>query len=505
MSTYLSQLIRSFRDLSVLVIGEAMLDRYIEGDISRICQEAPAPVVDVADDRTMPGGAANTAANVASLDASVHLLSAIGDDHEGDLLRDALRTAGVSIDHVVSSPRRRTLAKQRVVSSSQILLRLDQGSTDPLDSETEEELIDHLIDVFGEIDVVIVSDYSYGILTERVRACLKSLLDDQRRLLVVDSKRLDLYRSMKPTAVKPNFAEALRLLNERQPSNEQLRATVMTAHGNRLLEVSGARIAALTLDSEGALIFERNGPMHRTYARPARRGCASGAGDTFLGSLALTLAAGGSPTEAAEVASVAASIVVARHGTSVCSSAELLDQLSAGGKYQSDLHRFAARLNQYRQAGRRIVFTNGCFDILHRGHVALLNRAKALGDILVVGMNADDSIRRLKGPNRPINTLEDRMQVLAALSCIDHIVSFEEETPERLIEMVRPDVFVKGGDYARETLPEAPLVERMGGRVEILPLVQDRSTTGIIQRICEIYAPENGRGLPVTNGDGSHG
>ncbi len=199
--------------------------------------------------------------------------------------------------------------------------------------------------------------------------------------------------------------------------------------------------------------------------------------------MALGLAAGGDTTAAAELASAAASVVVGQEGTVSCSADDLRDQVAAGDKLVSNRARLAELRDAHRRAGRRVVFTNGCFDILHRGHITYLGRAKALGDILIVGVNSDEGIRRLKGPSRPINTLEDRIQVLAALSCVDHVIPFDEDTPCQLIEVVRPDIFVKGGDYTRDRLPEAELVESLGGVVRILPFIADRSTTDIIERI----------------------
>jgi D-beta-D-heptose 7-phosphate kinase / D-beta-D-heptose 1-phosphate adenosyltransferase len=209
----------------------------------------------------------------------------------------------------------------------------------------------------------------------------------------------------------------------------------------------------------------------------------AGAGDTFAVALALGLAAGADGPAAAELAAAAAAVVVGKEGTAVCSADELRRAVGGEQKYIPDRARLAELARAYRAQGRRVVFTNGCFDLLHRGHTTYLGRAKALGDVLIVGLNADASIRRLKGAGRPINTLEDRAQVLAALSCVDHVAPFDEDTPEALIRCVRPHVFVKGGDYAREQLPEAPLVEALGGEVRILPFLEDRSTTGIIDRI----------------------
>jgi D-beta-D-heptose 7-phosphate kinase/D-beta-D-heptose 1-phosphate adenosyltransferase len=219
----------------------------------------------------------------------------------------------------------------------------------------------------------------------------------------------------------------------------------------------------------------------------------SGAGDTYTSALTLALAVGAQGPAAADIASAAASVVVSKDGTSTCTGEELREYLLGHGKYMDDVSRLRDRARSYREQGKRVVFTNGCFDILHRGHVTYLSHAKMLGDVLIVAVNSDASVGRMKGPTRPIVPLEDRLQVLAAMSCVDHVIAFEEDTPVALIDAVRPDVFVKGGDYTRETLPEAPLVESLGGCVEILPFVEDRSTTGIIERIRDAYAHSGGR------------
>jgi D-beta-D-heptose 7-phosphate kinase/D-beta-D-heptose 1-phosphate adenosyltransferase len=242
-------------------------------------------------------------------------------------------------------------------------------------------------------------------------------------------------------------------------------------------------IVVVTIDQDGAVVFERGRHPHSTFTAPIRQACVAGAGDTFTAALALALAAGAPPWQAADLASAAAAVVVGKERTAACMAQELREVLAALGKYVPDLARLAARVEFYRRPGRTVVFTNGCFDILHKGHVNLLHRARALADVLIVGVNSDAGFRRLKGPDRPINSLEDRIQVLAALGCVDHLVPFDEDTPCTLIRALRPEVFVKRGDYTRERLPEAPLVEELGGVVRILPILEDRSTTGLIEKI----------------------
>lgn len=479
----LSQLVNAFEGVSVLVVGEAMLDSYLHGGAARLSREAPVPIVTLSGRSDAPGGAANTAANLRSLGARPALLSVIGDDPEGARLLAALDARVTPADQLIVHPTRLTLAKHRVLADGQMLVRFDQGSTQPIDPGTERMLIDRLSALFVESDAVVVSDYGYGILTPRVVQAIADLQRANPRLLVVDAKHLMAYRHVGVSAVKPNYDEALQLLATRPLNGGTSRADRIEAHGDFILEMTGAHLAAVTLDTEGAIVFERGRPPYRTYARPARHNRAAGAGDTFVSVLALALAVGAHSPAAAELASAAAAVVVGKEGTAACSAVELLEYLSPESKLIASAARLASRVEFYRHQGQRVVFTNGCFDILHSGHITYLNRAKALGDVLIVGLNGDASVRRLKGATRPINPFEDRAQVLAGLSSVDHIVAFDEDTPHELIRVVRPDVYVKGGDYTREMLPEASLVERLGGTVHLLPYVEDRSTSRIIERV----------------------
>ncbi|MEX2536446.1 MAG: D-glycero-beta-D-manno-heptose 1-phosphate adenylyltransferase [Trueperaceae bacterium] len=477
----LLQLIHGFSRLEVLVIGEAMLDTYMHGTSDRLCREAPVPVVSLDERFDQPGGAANSAMNLAALGAHTNYLAVVGPDEEGRRLRSALEAGGLDPSDVVTGVTRQTLSKCRVFAGGQMVARLDRGSTEPLEPATEAALIRRLIDAYERCDMVVVSDYGYGTITPGVIEALSRLQQSAPRPLVVDAKYPERYRRLQVTAVKPNYGEVARLLGLTQRRGD--RVAQLELFEQQLLETTGARIVAATLDEEGALFFERDAPPYRTYAKPMPHIHATGAGDTFTAALALALAAGADTPAAAECASAAARIVVAKDGTTVCNCDDLLGSLIGDEKVLSSGAALATRVEQLRRSEKRIVFTNGCFDILHRGHVTFLSRAKALGDVLIVGINGDAGVRSLKGPERPINPLEDRLQVLSALSCVDHIVPFDEATPVDLLGTVRPDVFVKGGDYSEASLPEAALVKRLGGRVELLPYLDGRSTTGIIERV----------------------
>lgn len=474
--------------LAVLVIGEAMLDCYLHGASGRIAREAPVPIVAVERRVDVPGGAANAAVNARALGARVSFVSVVGDDAEGMVLRAALSARGVDATHVLVEPGRRTLAKHRVLAGSHMLVRYDVGTTGHVARAVETDLIDRVAALFAAHDAVVVSDYAYGILTPRVIAALAARQTQVPRVIVADSKRLGAYRDVGVTAVKPNYEEALRLLGPRATRRPTERASLMMRYGARVLDATGARIAAVTLDTEGALFFTRDRDPYRTYARAVEHSRAAGAGDTFASALALGLAAGADVAGAAEIASAAAAVVVAKDGTATCTLPELRAALSGSDKLAADVPALLGRLEPRRRAAQRVVLTNGCFDILHSGHIAYLNAAKALGDVLVVGLNADAGVRRLKGSGRPINPLEERAQVLAGLSSVDHVVAFDEDTPTELVRAVRPNVFVKGGDYTEDRMPEAAVVRALGGEVRILPFVRDRSTTSVIERVRESLA-----------------
>jgi D-beta-D-heptose 7-phosphate kinase / D-beta-D-heptose 1-phosphate adenosyltransferase len=471
----------SFADVEVLVIGDAMLDSYLLGSSDRLCQEAPVPIVSVGERETSAGGAANVAVNVRALGGRATFVSVTGVDPAARSLRERLDEADVDDGHVFGDPSRETLSKARILSGGHLLLRLDHGTTTGLSDRSERAVIEALRQAWDRCRAVVVSDYGYGTMTPAVIDAVRSLQASDPRALVVDAKDLARYRDAHPTITKPNYAQAIGLLDGRMLADG--RAEQIDRLGERLLDATGADVVAVTLDADGALAFERGRASYRTYARPVRAASTSGAGDAFAAAVALSAGAGVSMPASIELGSAASAVVTGKERSSVCSAAELRQHVSGEHKIAAGEREAADRIEFLRRQGSRIVFTNGCFDLLHRGHVTYLSRAKSLGDVLIVGVNTDEGVRSLKGPDRPITPLEDRLEVLAALSCVDVVVPFGEPTPERLIESVRPDVFVKGGDYTVEMLPEAALVERLGGTVNILPYVDDRSTTRLVRRI----------------------
>ncbi|WP_067172918.1 D-glycero-beta-D-manno-heptose 1-phosphate adenylyltransferase [Microtetraspora niveoalba] len=466
-------IVARFGDLTAVVVGDVMLDSWLRGSSTRMAQEAPVPVVTLEAIDDQPGGAANAAVNLAALGAHVHMLGVTGADPAGATLNASLMSHGV--DGLAICRNRRTAVKRRVVTGSQIVARYDEEDRSPIPESAERELIERIRELGPGADVVVVCDYGAGVCTPAVRRALLDLRLD----LVVDAHEVGPWRECRPAAVLPNFREVLRLLGE--PEQEGDRVAFLTARSQRLLDETGARRVVTTLDGEGALLHRRGREPYRTRATPAPDQMSTGAGDTFTAAFALALAAGAGEEIAADLAQAAAGVVVRRPGTAVCCRDDLLRALRRRGAVSAA--RLAELVAEERALGRRVVFTNGCFDVLHRGHVACLEEAAGLGDVLVVAVNGDDSVARLKGPDRPINSCEDRVAVLAALGCVDHITVFDGDTPEELLRLVRPDVYVKGGDYHPDLLPEAELVRELGGEVRVLGYVQDRSTTAIVNRI----------------------
>lgn len=464
----------------VVVLGDTVLDQWLTGPSRRLSREAPVPVVEIDHTRGSPGAAANTAANLAALGARTELVSVLGDDADAATVRSLLASHGVGTDGVVTDPARPTASKRRVLADDALVARFDTSSRDPLDPATRDALHAALRRAVDGADAVVVCDYDGGALDGVVE--LLATPGERTFRLVVDAHDPARWAPARPDVVTPNAGEAATLLGRSLGDD---RVASVEAAGPELRERSGAGAVVVTLDRDGALLLpeDRDAPAHRTFARPAPDANTCGAGDTFTAALVLALAAGTPAATAVELAQAAADVVVGRPGTSVCGTGELAERVAAAEGPLLDAGSLAAIVDEQRVAGRRVVFTNGCFDVVHRGHVASLNQAKRLGDVLVVALNSDDSVRRLKGPSRPVNTLADRAAVIGALSCVDHVTVFDDDTPAELLELLRPDVYAKGGDYTPEMLQESATVGAYGGRVVILDYLPDRSTSAIVERI----------------------
>lgn len=482
MTDRLAALLPAFAGIDVVVVGDVLLDVWIDGSADRLCREGPVPVVDVTRTRPAPGGAANTAANLAALGARVRLVGPVGDDADGAALRRVLAEHGVDPAGLVTVPGRPTPAKRRLVADGQLVARFDTTPAE-LDPAAAAALAAAVAAALPAGARVLVSDYGLGGAAGPVRDAVVAARAGLA-LLVVDAHDLAPWAAARPTAVTPNAAEARRLVGaDPDPAGTAGPAAFATAHAAALLAASGAELVAATADAEGAVLLRADRPPHRVTVRPAPEERTTGAGDTATAALTLALAAGADPATALELACAAADCVVRRPGTAVCDAVALAHCLDAAGGAVVTAAGLAPLVEGYRRAGLRIVFTNGCFDLLHPGHLAYLAEARALGDVLVVGLNSDASVRRLKGPDRPVTGQDDRAALLAALPAVDHVVVFDTDSPVALLELVRPDVYVKGGDYTPAMLPETALVERLGGTVRTVGYLARRSSTRIIESI----------------------
>lgn len=474
-----SRLFRANR--KTVVLGDTILDTWLSGRCERLCREAPAPVVDVERRWDTPGGAGNTAANLAALGCRVQLVTAVGTDSHGDLLVNALQERGVGTEHVVASEYRNTTTKQRVMADDQVLFRFDDGGPHTTGIPESLSLVDRLHAALDDADALVICDYDTGVLDGGVR---DALLDMRAHLplVVVDAREPHRWRFLAPDIVTPNSEETAHLLGSRLPTGQD-RLACLEKHRARLLSASGARALAVTLDRDGAALLTPDAMIHRTWTRPVPDQQTAGAGDTFVAALTVALTNGLTTTAGIELAQAAADVVVHRPGTAVCTAHEMEQRF--GSHHEAPLERTELRhiVAEHRSGGRRVVFTNGCFDVLHSGHVAYLNEAKQLGDVLIVAVNSDESVRRIKGSDRPVNPVRDRAAVLAALSCVDHVTVFAENTPRELLRTLQPDIYAKGGDYTPDTLPETPVVHDYGGEVTVLQYVPDQSTSMVIERI----------------------
>ncbi|HET9348660.1 MAG TPA: D-glycero-beta-D-manno-heptose 1-phosphate adenylyltransferase [Arthrobacter sp.] len=467
---------------SIAVVGDLMLDGWWSGSIERLCREAPAPVVEIGQRRFAPGGAANTAMNLAALGADVRLAGITGCDDAASELLGQLRDAGVDTTYVQQIPAAVTTTKIRICSNGQVLVRMDDvqhGSP----AEALDLLALSIPEVLLDQQAVVVCDYGAGTLNGPVRSRLVDLLPGRSDVLVVvDAHRPHAWAGVNPDLATPNAMEAADMLGLKFDA-ETNRTAVVVDRRQELLDAAGADAVVVTLDREGAVLLPRSGDVHRTWARPVQEKQASGAGDTFVAALTLALATSLPLTTSVDLAQAAADIAVHRPGTSVCSTDDLCRHLEGFVDTAVDADELATHIRRHREEGHRIVLTNGCFDVLHRGHTRYLNQAKQLGDVLVVALNSDESVRRLKGPGRPINNITDRAAVIAALSCVDYVTVFDTPTPIPLIQKIRPEIYAKGGDYTPEMLAETAAVEDYGGRVAILDYVADQSTTAVVDRI----------------------
>lgn len=464
-----------FDSAQVLVVGDLMLDRYWHGGTARISPEAPVPVVRVDQCEDRIGGAGNVALNIASLGAGASLVAVVGRDEAAGALGQRLAAAGIRCDFQESATRP-TITKLRVVSRGQQLLRLD--FEEPFAAEDTDLLADKTAGLLAGIAVMVLSDYAKGALRDP-----RPLIATARQRgvpVLVDPKGSDFERYRGASLLTPNLAEFEAVVGS-SATEQQL-----VDKGLALIEALALEGLLITRGEQGMTLLRPGVPELHLPARAREVFDVTGAGDTVIAVTAAALAAGRPLADAVALANIAAGLVVGKLGTATVSGPELrraIQQDQGSERGVVNVEQLQVDLADARARGERVVFTNGCFDILHAGHVGYLEQAKKLGDRLIVAVNGDDSVKRLKGEGRPINPVDRRMAVLAGLEAVDWVVAFDDDTPEPLLTELKPDILVKGGDYHKESVVGWQIVEGYGGQVRVLDFLDDCSTTAIVNKM----------------------
>ncbi len=473
-----------FSGSSVLCVGDLILDRFVYGQIDRISPEAPVPVLRLTRTTEMLGGVGNVANNIAALGGQAILVGLIGRDAMASVIRGLLTHANAISARLVETVRQPTVCKTRYVASGQQVVRTDEEHLLPLDEIEEASLIAAIDASAPGVGAIVLSDYGKGVVTNLVIARVVELARAKGIPIFVDPKSDDFSRYRGVTCLTPNLKELAAAA--RMPVDDE---TAVIAAAHKVMNDADAASILVTRAEKGMILVEADGSAQVVSARAREVFDVSGAGDTVIATMALATASGRSLAQSMAIANAAAGVVVSKAGTATAHIAEVMHELSAGEQGQtetpglSDADLATNLVRHWKSLGLTVGFTNGCFDLIHAGHITLLAASRAQCDRLVVALNTDASVSRLKGPTRPINSLDKRAQVMAAVRYVDCVIAFDEQTPIDLIRRLLPDVLIKGADYTVETVVGADVVIAAGGRVYLAPLVQGQSTTNIVHQI----------------------
>lgn len=470
--------LEQIKNQTVLVVGDMMVDKYILGTVSRISPEAPIPVLHQREVRRKLGGAGNVIVNVVSLGAKVRAVGRVGDDEEGAFFRQNLSDLNVDTRYIFMEGS--TITKTRVSASNQQFIRIDEETVMTPSEGVVECITAELDAILNEITVVVLSDYAKGFLTEELTQRIIAAAKERGIIVLVDpkGKHADKYRGA--TAVTPNNKEFMDMTGLAElPGEGEIEAA-----GLCLCTQSDLDYVIFTRSEKGISVIDRERREKTDYPALKKEVVdVTGAGDTVVSTIALTLGVGFPMHECITIANYAASIVISRFGASQTTVEELKAALGMPVQTGHDRQKVLVQIAEQKRRGKKIVFTNGCFDLVHAGHISSFRQARSFGHILVVGVNSDESVRRLKGETRPIVSLPHRIALLTALECVDYVIPFEEDTPQNLIEQVRPDVLVKGKDWEGKKIAGDEFVRSYGGSVRFVELEQGLSTTQLIERI----------------------
>ena len=461
----------------ILVIGDLMIDHYLWGDCERISPEAPVQVVDIVNETTVLGGAGNAINNLNTLGADVSVCSVIGNDDNGRELIQMLESINIKTDYIIIEEDRKTSKKSRVIAVSQQVLRYDNESKNDIDSVSVNKILNSLENDISSYDIVVLSDYAKGVLTDELCQGVINAANKSDVKVLVDPKGSDFSKYRGAYLLTPNKKEAVLSTGIEIVDNKSLKAAL-----KKLKTECDLGLSLITLSEDGIATYDNEVKIFPTVAKEVFD--VTGAGDTVIASIAFALSVGKSIEDTAAFANLAAGVVVGKIGSATVTIDEIEEYEASLHKSTSDAHiktfdEIKTIINRYRANGKKVVFTNGCFDILHVGHVKYLQVAKSFADILIVGLNSDESVSRLKGPSRPVNIAEDRAYLLAALEAVDFVVPFGDDTPYNLIKMIEPDVLVKGGDYEGKEV----VGTEFASELKLVDFVDGKSTTKTIEKI----------------------
>ena len=479
------ELYRRFKELkrvSVVVLGDVILDEYIEGEINRISPEAPVGVLDCKSETYMLGGAANVAANVVKLGGKATLIGVTGSDPVARELKSLLKKEGIDARQIVTSGDRPTIKKSRIISQQQQLLRIDRENRDPMPKSVESKLIQNFKKALAKADGAIISDYNKGLLTKKLLREAVSYARKKGKPVIVDPKGDSFAKYKGADVLTPNRGELEKSTGMKCGDKKSVEKAA-----RRIIKKHSVSCVLATLGADGMALFTKKGESHffPTVAREVFD--VTGAGDTVVAVFTTALLGGMLPEEAARLSNHAGGLQVAHLGALGISKKEMERSLAGAAGFDEskivNLKDAAGVAESLRKQNKKVVFTNGCFDLIHFGHIQYLRKARKLGHRLVVGLNSDSSVRRLKGTGRPLLSEHDRAHILAALDCVDMVVIFDEKTPIKLIKAIKPEILVKGGDYQIDQIVGYKEIKKWGGKVLTLSYVKGNSTTGLIQKI----------------------
>ncbi len=459
----------------ILVIGDVMVDHYIWGKCERISPEAPVQVVNVKEENNRLGGACNVAANLSCLGAKVSICGVVGKDDMGEWLVSELDRRNIDIQFVIPTDTRPTTQKSRILISNQQVLRVDRENTSSISDNLRDDILNHLAHKIRDFDAVILSDYAKGLLRNDLIRGIIDIAKSESKIVLVDPKGNDYAKYKNATLLTPNKSEASQATQIQITDDSSLKEAM-----KKLQKICSLDICLVTLSEEGIAILDNKKNLYKSPTIAREVYDVTGAGDTVIAALAFGLSGGLNIFEACEFANAAAAVVIGKIGSATASISEILAFLHNGAYANSKILSKAELSNVLPSLKeKKIVFTNGCFDILHKGHISYLQKARGLGDMLIVGLNSDTSVKKLKGDSRPIFPQEDRAEILAALECVDYVVIFDEQTPHNLIKLIQPDVLVKGADYEGKEVVGTEFAKE----VKLIEFVEGKSTTSTIQKI----------------------